>query len=79
MKLIDRAGRYIEGSDWKDFALLKICVLALGVIIGLYVPESKKRPVLIGAAVAFFAAYIPFMVRFLGALTKRPPYADTEM
>jgi uncharacterized membrane protein len=68
MKWYDSADRYMQNSDWKDFALLKFCLLALGVIAGLYVPEEKKRPVLIAAAALFFATYIPLMVKVFSVL-----------
>lgn len=70
MKLFDYANEYNNSSDWKDIALLKFCLFALGIIIGLYVPENKKRPVLIGVAVVFFATYISLMVKFFSVILK---------
>ena len=68
MKWCDNADHYVQSSDWKDFALMKFCLLALGVIAGLYVPEEKKRPVMIAAVALFFATYIPLMIKVFSAL-----------
>lgn len=40
-QLIDCADQYIRQCRIKDFALLKICLCALGIIIGLSIPEKK--------------------------------------
>ena len=36
-KLFVAANQYLKGCTWKDMALLKICVCAMGVLIGLAV------------------------------------------
>ena len=39
MKLLFRAAdRYIEESDWKVLAVLKFCLISLGVLLGCKVP-----------------------------------------
>ena len=43
-KLTDAANRYLRACDWRDIAVLKICLCALGVLLGLAVPGRKKRP-----------------------------------
>ena len=35
--------RYAEKSDWKDFALTKICLCAMGILIGLRIPAKKEK------------------------------------
>lgn len=69
-KLFACANAYIRGCDWKDLALIKFCLCAIGVIIGLCIPEKKRKLPLILAAIVFVATYIPLMVRFLPALCK---------
>ncbi len=35
-KVFTAADRYIETSNWKTIAVLKFCLLALGIIIGMH-------------------------------------------
>lgn len=69
MKLFDLANKYCRQSDWKTLALLKCCLFAVGVMVGMLLPKAKRTPVLVTAALAFTASYIPLMTRFL-ALCK---------
>ena len=61
-KLFDAANRFVETSDWKTIAVLKFCLIALGLMVGMQIkPEHKK---LLGAAGTFVITYIPLMTRF---------------
>ena len=42
-KLLDWANGCIRRWDWKDVALLKFCMLALGVLVGLALPNRGRR------------------------------------
>ena len=59
-KLFEVADRYVETSDWKIIAVLKFCLISLGVILGMEVKE-----VFIAAVSVFIATYIPLMTRFV--------------
>lgn len=64
MKLFfDLGNRYAENSTWKDFALVKFCLCAMGIMIGLCVPQQIKTVVFAVAAVIFVVTYIPLMVK----------------
>ena len=63
-KLFEAADRYVETSDWKIIAVLKFCLISLGVILGMEVKKSRK-PVFIAAVSVFIATYIPLMTRFV--------------
>ena len=63
-KLFEFADRYIETSDWKIIAVLKFCLISLGIMIGTGVKEEYRKPVLITAVPVFLATYIPLMVKF---------------
>lgn len=69
-KLFEIGNQYAKESDWKDFALLKFCLCALGVIIGVQVaPQNKKR--VTGVAIAvFIATYIPLMAKLFKIVAK---------
>ena len=64
-RLFDCADRYIQSRDWKMLAGLKFCLCAIGVLLGLSVPEKLKKPAAAGAFGVFLAAYIPLMADFL--------------
>ena len=63
-KLFDAADRYIAASDWKIIAVLKFCLLSLGLMAGMQIRPEHKRPVLLGALGVFIATYIPLMLKF---------------
>ena len=63
-RLFDWGSAYIRECDWKDLALVKFCLCAMGALIGLCVPEKKRKIPLILAGLVFLASYIPLMVKF---------------
>lgn len=77
-KLFSCANAYIRECDWKDLALIKLCLCSIGVIIGLCIPQKKRKVPLILAAVVFAATYIPLMAKFLPALWKSLYSSDME-
>ena len=64
-KLFDCANAYAKQSDWKDFALLKFCLCAMGVLIGLALPKKAKKPAAFTAMAVFTVTYIPLVTKFL--------------
>ena len=61
MKLLRAADLYMKTSSWKTIAALKICLLSLGVIIGVLLPQNCMLPVIAVCAVIFLITYIPLM------------------
>jgi hypothetical protein len=64
-KLFQAADRYIKTSDWKIIAAVKFCVMAFGIIVGMFVRKEHRKPVLCGAAAVFLLTYIPLMRRMV--------------
>lgn len=64
-RLLGKAERYLKRCKWWDMALLKFCLCAMGVLIGLAIPGRRKRPAAWIAAGVFFVTYVPLMTRFL--------------
>lgn len=62
-KLLEIGNRYAEQSDWKDFALTKICLCAMGILIGVKISENKKKPVAIISCIAFLGTYALLMTK----------------
>ena len=75
-KLTDAANRYLRACDWRDIAVLKICLCALGVLLGLAVPGRKKRPAAWAAALVFAAAYVPLMAKLFPYLLEKPAVGE---
>ena len=64
-RLTDAAERYLKDCTWKDISILKICLIALGVLLGIAVPARKKKATAWAASLVFLAAYVPLMAKFL--------------
>ncbi|MDO4489166.1 MAG: permease of phosphate ABC transporter [Eubacteriales bacterium] len=62
-KLLELGNKYAKESTWKDFALVKFCLLAMGVIIGTQVPKQHKKWVIGTSIAVFIATYIPLMAK----------------
>lgn len=70
-KLFSAADRYLRVCDWRDIAVLKFCLCALGVLVGLTVPTQKKKPAAKIAGLVFAATYIPLIAKFLFVLHSK--------
>ena len=70
-KLFDAANRYIETSDWKTIAVLKFCLISLGIMAGLQIKPEQKKPVFIGALGVFAATYVPLMARLYRVFSEK--------
>jgi len=56
---------YIAKMNWKDLALVKLCLCAAGVMLGLAAPKRVRKWAALGAMVVFVATYLPIMLKFL--------------
>ena len=68
-KVFEAADRYVQTSDWKVIAVLKFCLISLGMMIGLLIGPERKKPVFLGALGVFIASYIPLMAKFFKVFT----------
>lgn len=69
MKLFDSANEYVKQSGWIDFSLLKICLAALGTVIGLLLPTKHKKAALLISSGIFVATCIPQLRKFFRILS----------
>ena len=67
-KLFALADAYLKESDWKDLALIKLCLCAMGVLIGMTLPRKHRRVVVPAALAVFAATYIPLMAKVVRIL-----------
>lgn len=63
-RLFYYAEKYIAKSDWKDWAMLKFCLFAMGILAGMQIPEKNKKQAGWVAAAVFVVTYIPLMAKF---------------
>ncbi len=56
---------FVQKCNVKDFALLKVCLCAVGIMIGLMIPEKKKKWPLMAAGAVFVFSYILIMGKFI--------------
>lgn len=59
------ADGFIRKSNWKDLAILKFCLLSLGLLAGMQIAERRKKSVGIAASMVFILTYIPLMSKYL--------------
>lgn len=69
-KLIECAQRYIKQMTVLDMGVLKICLLAMGVLLGISVPKRVKDYIAIAASSIFTGSYVLCMTKFLRFLLK---------
>ena len=62
-KLFALADRYLQESDWKTMAMLKFCLLGLGIVIGALVPPKHKKTAVAIELPLFFVTYLPLMAK----------------
>ena len=67
-KLVRAAELWLKTGSWRDLAVLKICLLSLGMLLGLPAPGRKTRPAAWAASAVFAASYVPLMGSFLTRL-----------
>ena len=70
-KLLAAAQGYVSEMSLWDVAGLKLCLAALGVLVGLLIPRRSRRLAAVVACLVFFATYLPLMVRFLSSMGRR--------
>ena len=70
------ANEYLCQSDWKNLALMKCCLLSLGVLIGVLVPSKAKRPVIMATVCVFILTYLPLAVKLFERIFRKPYSRD---
>ena len=69
-RALDASDDYAKQSTWMDFALIKTCLCALGVMIGIGLPKESRKPAFGVAAVAYAVTYVAIMAKFLPILKE---------
>lgn len=66
--LFSAADRYVQSCNWRDIAVLKFCLCALGVLVGLVIPARRRKCAAWVAGLVFAATYVPLLAKFLPTL-----------
>lgn len=69
-KLFCYAEKYIAECDWKDLAMLKFCLFAMGVLAGMQIPRKNRKQAGWIAAAVFTVTYIPLMAKFFSVIRE---------
>lgn len=69
-KLFAAADEYLQECSWKDLTLLKLCLAAAGLLLGLAVPKKCRPAAAFLAVGVFIGTYLPLMGKFLPILNK---------
>lgn len=72
-RLFAAADKFLQASDWKDIAILKVCLLSLGLLAGMRIMDRHKKVAELAACTAFVLTYIPLMSKFFKVLVKSDP------
>lgn len=68
---LERANSYIKNMDTTDISVLKFCLIAFGILVGLCVPKKSAKAVGIAAFIVFIITYIPIMADFLSGMSEQ--------
>lgn len=68
-KLIAAGNLYLKKMDLTDLALVKLCVGALGVLVGLGAAKRHKKSLGLFASALFALTWVPLMGKFLRVIT----------
>lgn len=69
-KLLSYGDAFIKQSNWKDLALIKFCLCAIGILWGLALPKKARKPAAMSAMFVFIATYIPLMLKFFSIVKQ---------
>lgn len=70
-KLFELGNTYASESSWKDFALVKLCLLSLGLVIGINAPQKYRKTITIASLVIFAATYIPLIAKMIRIAARK--------
>ena len=75
-RLLVIGNAYASESTWLDFALVKFCLFALGLIAGVCAPKKHKKNIILASLLVFAATYIPLMAKLVKIALRKDDCAD---
>ena len=59
--LFELGNKFAAQSTWEDFAMTKLCLCSMGIIIGVNMPEKYKTKAMLASIGLFSATYSTLM------------------
>lgn len=63
--LLAIADQYVQESDWKVLAALKLCLFSMGAWMGSFLAGKAKKPVQTLCVFVFWVTYLPLMLKLV--------------
>ena len=76
--LFELGNRYAAQSDWTDFALTKLCLCSIGVMIGANIHAGKKKNAMIAAGGVFAVTYVTLMKKVFDIAKEMKDESEQE-
>ncbi|MFA7636360.1 MAG: hypothetical protein WCX81_01210 [Monoglobales bacterium] len=70
-KIFELADKYVKESNWTTMAMLKFCMLSIGVFAGVFIPDDYRKITLIVCVIVFVLTYIPLMAKLIKTAKKK--------
>lgn len=70
MKLFEAADQYCKEGNWRTIAILKICLLAIGVVLGMQVPENKRKVLVPVCGGIYVVTLVPILKKYFSILRR---------
>ncbi len=80
-RLFELADGFIQELHVADLAVLKFCLMALGILVGICLPRKTKRTFFFGSLMVFLITFLYLVTRwgiFIGKSDREIPEAYTE-
>lgn len=62
--LFELGNAYLRQSDWKELALVKLCLFSMGILTATHLPLKSLPRARRWARSTFIATYVPLMTKF---------------
>ncbi len=63
--LLSFADLYMQRSDWRDLALMKACLGAMGIFMGTFVTSGARLAVRVCTGIVFIGTYAVLMTKMI--------------
>lgn len=67
-RLLNYGNKFAKESTWRDFALIKLCLCAVGVMWGMALPKKAHKAAAFIAVTVFITTYVPLMLKVFRVL-----------
>ena len=69
-KWLTAGEQYLKEMDLEDMAVLKLCLLSMGTLVGLGIPLRGKKATAMLAGLLCMGTYVPLMSKFVELLSR---------